>query len=69
LHENAINRRCLTRCIAAGAIGLSLFLGGCATDGASESGSHPFAKSGSGDESAQQQAKADSFPAAREVGL
>ena len=69
LHTNATNRRCLTGWIAAGAIGAVLLLGGCASEGAAEKGWRPFAKNAGGDESAQRQAKADSFPTAQEVGL
>jgi len=71
LHTNAINRHCLTRLIAAGAVAAVLFLGGCATDGSSEKGWHPFAKSAAAgrDEAASQQAQSDSFPTAKQAGL
>ncbi|MFZ1933496.1 MAG: hypothetical protein WCB27_25600 [Thermoguttaceae bacterium] len=64
-------RRCLTRWIAAAAIGAALCFGGCAADGTPERGSHPFAKSAGagGDDSAHGQAKAHSFPTAQEAGL
>ena len=64
LHTDALNRCRLTRLIAAGAVGAALFLGGCASEG-------PFAKnanSGRG-EPVHSQAKADSFPTAREAGV
>jgi len=63
-----MNRHCLTRLIAAGAVGAVLLLAGCATDGSPERPSHPFGKKAR-EESASQQGQSDSFPTAQQVGL
>jgi hypothetical protein len=68
-----MNRCCLTRWLAAGAVGALLLFGGCAADGAAEKdkGWHPFAKDAdtSRPQAAKQTQTADSFPTAAQAGL